>query len=64
MVQFFYENVTIVTVVLIPGLFPTSDLVKLRTLDSDLEGHPTPRLNFVDVATGSLGQVRRRFWFF
>ncbi len=43
------------------GLFPTSDLVKLRTLDSDLEGHPTPRLNFVDVATGSLGQVRRRF---
>jgi transketolase len=28
----------------------------LRTLDSDLEGHPTPRLPFVDVATGSLGQ--------
>jgi transketolase len=25
-------------------------------LDCDLEGHPTPRLNFVDVATGSLGQ--------
>ncbi|CAF5150494.1 unnamed protein product, partial [Rotaria magnacalcarata] len=24
--------------------------------DSDLEGHPTPRLNFIDVATGSLGQ--------
>ena len=24
--------------------------------DSDLEGHPTPRLPFVDVATGSLGQ--------
>src|SRR5947199_3923694 len=38
------------------GLFPTSDLLKLRTLDSDLEGHPTPRLPFVDVATGSLGQ--------
>merc|ERR1719273_2381379 len=38
------------------GLFPTSDLMKLRTLGSDLEGHPTPRLNFVDVATGSLGQ--------
>jgi len=38
------------------GLFPTEDLMKLRTLESDLEGHPTPRLNFVDVATGSLGQ--------
>ena len=38
------------------GLFPTSELMKLRTIDSDLEGHPTPRLNFVDVATGSLGQ--------
>jgi transketolase len=38
------------------GLFPKSDLLKLRTLASDLEGHPTPRLPFVDVATGSLGQ--------
>src|SRR5207237_4635615 len=28
----------------------------LRQIDSDLEGHPTPRLSFVDVATGSLGQ--------
>ena len=25
-------------------------------IDSRLEGHPTPRLPFVDVATGSLGQ--------
>ena len=39
------------------GLFPTSELMKLRKLESDLEGHPTPRLNFIDVATGSLGQV-------
>lgn len=38
------------------GLFPASDLLKLRTLASDLEGHPTPRLPFVDMATGSLGQ--------
>lgn len=38
------------------GLFPKSELLKLRTLNSDLEGHPTPRLSFVDVATGSLGQ--------
>src|SRR5207245_6770653 len=29
---------------------------QLRQIDSDLEGHPTPRLPFVDVATGSLGQ--------
>src|SRR5205814_3115205 len=38
------------------GLFPTEDLLKLRQLGSDLEGHPTPRLSFADVATGSLGQ--------
>jgi len=38
------------------GLFPKQDLLKLRTLGSDLEGHPTPRLSFVDMATGSLGQ--------
>ena len=24
------------------GLFPVQDLAKLRTIDSDLEGHPTP----------------------
>lgn len=38
------------------GLFPVEDLLNLRKIDSLLEGHPTPRLNFVDVATGSLGQ--------
>ena len=38
------------------GLFDRSELLKLRTFGSDLEGHPTPRLPFVDVATGSLGQ--------
>src|SRR5512144_978253 len=38
------------------GLFPRSELLKLREIGSDLEGHPTPRLSFVDVATGSLGQ--------
>jgi transketolase len=38
------------------GLFPASELLKLRKFDSDFEGHPTPRLPFVDVATGSLGQ--------
>ncbi|HXP60768.1 MAG TPA: transketolase [Dongiaceae bacterium] len=38
------------------GLFPVEDLLKLRQLGSDLEGHPTPRLPFADVASGSLGQ--------
>jgi transketolase len=38
------------------GFFPREHLTTLRELSSDLEGHPTPRLAFVDVATGSLGQ--------
>ena len=38
------------------GFLKRDDLLSLRRLDSDLEGHPTPRLPFVDVATGSLGQ--------
>lgn len=38
------------------GLVPVDDLTRLRELHADLEGHPTPRLPFVDVATGSLGQ--------
>ena len=38
------------------GAFSRDEVLKLRTLTSDLEGHPTPRLPFVDVATGSLGQ--------
>src|ERR1700688_1962087 len=38
------------------GAFDPADLLTLRRIDSDLEGHPTPRLPFVDVATGSLGQ--------
>ena len=38
------------------GIIPAADLLALRRIDSDLEGHPTPRLDWVDVATGSLGQ--------
>ena len=38
------------------GHVPADDLLRLRRIDCDLEGHPTPRLPFVDVATGSLGQ--------
>ncbi len=38
------------------GIIPRETLSTLREIDSDLEGHPTPRLPWVDVATGSLGQ--------
>lgn len=38
------------------GLFPICELDNLRKLPYDLEGHPTPRLSFIDVGTGSLGQ--------
>ncbi|XP_074032305.1 transketolase [Leptinotarsa decemlineata] len=38
------------------GFMPAEDLLNLRQLNSDLEGHPTPLLSFIDVATGSLGQ--------
>jgi transketolase len=38
------------------GALKRDELTRLRDIDSDLEGHPTPRLPFVDVATGSLGQ--------
>jgi transketolase len=38
------------------GAISDEELLTLRKLGSRLEGHPTPRLPFVDVATGSLGQ--------
>ena len=38
------------------GVIKRDDLTHLRDIGSDVEGHPTPRLPFVDVATGSLGQ--------
>ena len=38
------------------GIVSRDELLKLRRIDSNLEGHPTPRLPWVDVATGSLGQ--------
>jgi transketolase len=38
------------------GHIPEAELLKLRVFGNNLEGHPTPRLDFVDVATGSLGQ--------
>ncbi|WP_149180455.1 transketolase [Streptomyces sp. TRM49041] len=38
------------------GAVDDEELLGYRTLGSRLEGHPTPRLPWVDVATGSLGQ--------
>src|SRR5262249_4282850 len=38
------------------GVINEQDVLSLRRLDSNFEGHPTPRMPWVDVATGSLGQ--------
>ncbi|MDP8970308.1 MAG: transketolase [Actinomycetota bacterium] len=38
------------------GVISDEELLTYRTAGSDLEGHPTPALPWVDVATGSLGQ--------
>lgn len=38
------------------GALPRKELLSLRKFGSVLEGHPTPRWKYVDVATGSLGQ--------
>jgi transketolase len=38
------------------GKVSESDLMKYRTFDSVLEGHPTPRFKYTEAATGSLGQ--------
>jgi transketolase len=38
------------------GVISDEELLTLRKRGSRLEGHPTPRLPWVDVATGSLGQ--------
>lgn len=38
------------------GYLKESELLSLCQVDSTLEGHPTPKQQFVDVATGSLGQ--------
>ena len=38
------------------GQLSYEELMTLRKFTSNIEGHPTPRFKFVDVATGSLGQ--------
>ena len=38
------------------GFIPPQELATLRRIDSVLEGHPTPKMPLIRVATGSLGQ--------
>ena len=38
------------------GIITEEALLSLRLKDSIIEGHPVPKIPFVDVATGSLGQ--------
>ena len=38
------------------GAITDEELLRYRQFGSILEGHPTPRIPWVDVATGSLGQ--------
>ena len=38
------------------GIITDEQLLTLRKLGSSLEGHPVPKLSFVDISTGSLGQ--------
>src|ERR1051325_10913702 len=38
------------------GAVTDEELLTFRKLGSRLEGHPTPKIPWVDVATGSLGQ--------
>jgi transketolase len=38
------------------GAYPVEHLMTLRKIDSDLEGHATPRFRWYGAATGSLGQ--------
>jgi transketolase len=40
----------------VAGVLTEEDLKSYRQFGSPLEGHPTPRLSFVEAATGSLGQ--------
>src|SRR3954463_16266314 len=38
------------------GAITDAELLTLRKFGSRIEGHPTPKLPYVDAATGSLGQ--------
>jgi len=38
------------------GFIPKKELLKLRKIDGILEGHPSNKINGIDVSSGSLGQ--------
>ena len=38
------------------GVISESDLLSFRQFGSKFQGHPTPAIDWVDIATGSLGQ--------
>lgn len=40
----------------VAGIISLEELFSLREVSSNFEGHPTPRLPWIDVVTGSLGQ--------
>jgi transketolase len=40
----------------VAGALSEPELLKYRTFESPLEGHPTPRFKYTEAATGSLGQ--------
>ena len=40
----------------VAGAITEEELLTFRKIDSDLEGHPTPRFRYTEASTGSLGQ--------
>ena len=51
-----HASTLLYSVYLAAGVISDEELLSYRRLGSRLEGHPTPVLPWVDVATGSLGQ--------
>ena len=51
-----HASTLLYSVYLAAGVISDEELLSYRKLGSRLEGHPTPILPWVDVATGSLGQ--------
>ena len=51
-----HASTLLYSIYLAAGVISEDELLSYRTFGSKLEGHPTPVLPWVDVATGSLGQ--------
>ncbi len=51
-----HASTLLYSIYLAAGVISDDELLSYRTFGSKLEGHPTPVLPWVDVATGSLGQ--------